>query len=686
MWRVVTLVALLWPSRLSGVLDGAPLDTPAEALLFGLVVPALLWLHPAFLRRVTVRATIVAILLIKVVSAVSTQYHGWCLTFDPPRPMVRDSTGRPHSWDLRADWLSDDPRCSAIMTRSYRDSLELPVWFFNLPPPDEAVTRDGFHPGEIPIRAGVAGHLTVRRPGTFDLFSTAPMALALRVGNMPVAPIAPGHHQIALGPGSHAIQFDSTLLGKEWRIVPQWNGAPMGSLAFPMATLGPPSRVERAVHPAGRWLLTAAIAALVAAWSFTAVARVRAPELLLLSGIASLAMIIAGAALPEQPWYAAAGALLVFMVPVRRRFMNARGMALLLIVPWLSYVATVNAHEIGRWTLYGVGNDDFQFQRFSYRIFMQHYWLEGGQITFWNQPLFRWIAGALHMLFGDSSVGQAYWDAAGVACIMMFAYRAVAPLAGFTWALIAALLPMLMFILGAAAAFVGFGLSEISSAGFIYLAALLVMRGRPRDLVLAGVLVALGFYARLNNLPLALAVAAFALPITVPAGAWWRVRTWWPLVRWRVVLSIAVALVTAGVLLAWRTWYYTGVFSMFHGTQREHLAVWKPGMTLAEAAAAMTSSVMMVLTGHDPARFALDSVPLVAAGVISLAALAGIRGCREAPLPAVAMFVAGLSGALVTRGWAYEGRFSLHLYGAAAVLCVWALAALYNWRVNQEAA
>jgi hypothetical protein len=687
MWRVVALVALLWPSHLSGLLDGAPLDRPAEALLLGVLVPTLLWLHSSFLRRASVRGAILAILLIKFAAAFTAQQHGWCLTFEPPRPMVRDSTGKPHSWDIRADWLSDDPRCSAIMTRGYRDSFELPVWFFNLPPPDDAVTRNGFHPGEIPIRAGATGYLTVRRSGTLDLFSTAPMELSLRVDNVAVAAVRPGHHQITLPPGSHAIQFDGTMLGKEWRIVPEWDGAPMGSMLFPLATVRPPSRLDRLAHPASSWLLTAVIAALVGAWSYSAVAVMRAPELLILSGAASLAMIVAGVYVPEQPWYAAAAALLAFLVPVRRRFMNARGMCYLLIVPWLVHVATVNAHRIGRWTLYGVGNDDFQFQRFAYRIFMQQYWLEGGQITFWNQPLFRWIAGALHMVFGDSSVGQAFWDAAGVAFIMLFAYRVVSPLAGFTWGLVAALLPMLMFVLGPAATFVGFGLSEISSAGFIYLAALLAIRRRGRrDLILAGILVALGFYARLNNLPMAIAVAAFALPLTLPAGAWWRVRAWLPMVQWRLVISVATALAMASLLLAWRTWYYTGVFSMLHGTQRDYLAVWKPGMTLSEAAAAMTSSLLMVLTGHDPARLALDSVPMIAAAAISLAAVAGIRGFREAPLPAVAMFLAGLAGALVTRGWAYEGRFSIHLYGAASVLCVWALAALYNWRAKQEAA
>ena len=161
MWRIITLVALLWPSHLSGWFDGAPLDSLAEALLVGLIAPTLLWLHPSFLRKTAVRATIAAILLVKLTAALALQQDGWCITFDPPRPMVRESTGKPHSWDIRADWLADDPACSAIMTDSYRDSSEMPVWFFNLPPPDDAVVRTGFHPGEIPIRVGGSGYLTV---------------------------------------------------------------------------------------------------------------------------------------------------------------------------------------------------------------------------------------------------------------------------------------------------------------------------------------------------------------------------------------------------------------------------------------------------------------------------------------------------------------------------------------------
>jgi hypothetical protein len=45
-WGLLAAAALLWPARLGGPLDGVPLDQPLEAVLIGLVVPALWWFHP----------------------------------------------------------------------------------------------------------------------------------------------------------------------------------------------------------------------------------------------------------------------------------------------------------------------------------------------------------------------------------------------------------------------------------------------------------------------------------------------------------------------------------------------------------------------------------------------------------------------------------------------------------------
>ena len=159
MWRALAIVAAWWPSRVSGIFDGPPLDTRLEALTLGLLLPVLVWLHPGFLRRAIPRAVILGILGLKLVGALALQQQGWCLTFAPPKPMVRDSTGKPHAWDVRADWRADDPACSAIMTRSYHDTRELPVWFFNLPPPDDAPHRVGYGFGEILVTLRIISDL-----------------------------------------------------------------------------------------------------------------------------------------------------------------------------------------------------------------------------------------------------------------------------------------------------------------------------------------------------------------------------------------------------------------------------------------------------------------------------------------------------------------------------------------------
>lgn len=179
MWRVLAILALWWPARLSGILDGPPLDTRLEALTLGLVVPALVWAHPSFLRRAIPRAVVLAILAIKIGAALTLQQQGWCLTFAPAKPMVRDSTGKPHAWDMRADWLADDPVCSAVMTRSYRDTRELPVWFFNLPPLDNTPHRAGYGFGEIAVRETLMGFLDVPADGTFELITGPARGAAL---------------------------------------------------------------------------------------------------------------------------------------------------------------------------------------------------------------------------------------------------------------------------------------------------------------------------------------------------------------------------------------------------------------------------------------------------------------------------------------------------------------------------
>src|SRR6185436_14147746 len=102
----------------------------------------------------------------------------------------------------------------------------------------------------------------------------------------------PAHHRVELARGRHFIQFEGVMLGKAWRIVPKWNGASLGSILFPVATLGPTSRVDRVARPAGNWLLAVLVAGLVPWWSFSAARRVHSSAMLIWSAAASLAIVI----------------------------------------------------------------------------------------------------------------------------------------------------------------------------------------------------------------------------------------------------------------------------------------------------------------------------------------------------------------------------------------------------------
>src|ERR1044071_3885422 len=166
--------------------------------------------------------------------------------------------------------------------------------------------------------------------------------------------------------------------------------------------------------------------------------------------------------------------------------------------------------------------------RYAYRIYMQGYWLEGGELTFHFRPLYRWIAGALHMLFGQSQTGENYWDAIGILIIALFSFEVVRRLRGFRWGIVAGALTLTAYLSGPGHVFIGRGLSEITSAAFIYLAALFVIAAREsntlRLLIAAGVCAVLGAWTRENNLAMALAVMVFALPLDVPASAMWKPR------------------------------------------------------------------------------------------------------------------------------------------------------------------
>jgi hypothetical protein len=263
------------------------------------------------------------------------------------------------------------------------------------------------------------------------------------------------------------------------------------------------------------------------------------------------------------------------------------------------------------------------------------------------------------------------------------AWRVADAYAGFRAGLVAAGLTLGVLALGTPWELVGRGLGEISSAGLLCLAAAVALRSRrgAKSLaVVAGVLATLAFYGRLNNLPMAFSVALFALParetVRRVIQAWpWRQR-----VVWWTALTIPMVMVVGLVLFAWRTWHYTGVFSVFYGTQRELLAVWQPGMSAGTALLRGLASAMMVLTVNDPARFDWRALPVMAGAAAAALAVLGVPRFRDLPAAPTFFFLAGIAAAFVARGSAYAGRFSVHVVGVTCALAVCAAASLVGVR------
>jgi hypothetical protein len=244
-----------------------------------------------------------------------------------------------------------------------------------------------------------------------------------------------------------------------------------------------------------------------------------------------------------------------------------------------------------------------------------------------------------------------------------------------------------ILILGPGWYLFGRGLSELSSMGFIYAAALTAMRarrGHAGAMAATAVLRALAFYTRLNNLPMVCAIVVFAIPTRTPIVDIWRVSVWERLASRRAMLAVAGGVMVAMWLFTWRTYYYTGRIDMFFGTQADDRAVWKSTFTMVEGLREVAASVMMVVTMNDPPAFDVRALPIVGGMVAALLGLIGVPRLRSLPLNACALALSGLTGAIVARGSAYPGRFSLHLIPAAVAVLVCALALLLNGRLTRS--
>jgi hypothetical protein len=671
---LLALAAIWWPGRLAGIFDGAPLATALDAVVLGLLFPVLLWLTPGVWRDRRAQVLVIALLAWKAFSLTLVQ-DGFCVRVLPTRPGKDGRVTAVKNWDVRTDWRSANPVCSAIATQPFLEDREFPLWLlYNFPVAGHDPPRGG-EPRSAEGRLIMTGMVGVDAPGVLRVRTSPTVAARLTVDGLPAGPDG-----ISVAAGAHDVVIDATVRDFNWVLAPLWNDDNLFSAAT--VTVEPRSALDRVVRPWARWISPALVIGLLILISMHVHAAVREGQMFAWIAISAAAGALTAAFIPQRRWHYATLLLLASCaLRVPPGLKNIRGAVLLLAPAWLALniVHIYYDKGFGRMDLLMVGNDWWNFQLYAYQIYMEGRWLEGGEPVFWFQPFYRWIAGALHMVFGHSPIGENYWDAIAVVILALFSFETTRIIGGFRWGCAAGVLALTTFLSGPGYVFVGRGLAEISSAAFIYLAALTVIRAREqlnvRLLVIAGCFAVIGTWTRLNNLPMALAVAVFAWPLTEPASTLWKPGRWWSH-AWTPPLIVVPVVVVVGMgLFALRTWYYTGIFSLLHGTQATSLAVWRPGMTAVEVARAMIDSVMMIATTVDPPRYHNGALPIMVGAALSVAALSGVRTFGRLPLPLVAFTLAAFSSALVARGSAYSGRFSIHVVAVTVAVVMSAIVA-----------
>jgi len=684
LWGLAAVAALLIPAVGGTLLDGMPLDSPVDAILIGMAVPVLFALDRSVFDKTVARILVSTLLVTKVAAAALLAPQGFCTTFRTDGPVrgpveaieFDEPAGLMRSWDVRAHWGAGTPACSAITRRDYATRLDFPAWFVNL--------VESANPPRHELNLDMRGIVTVSESGRLA-FGTLPEMRPSLTADDALTMAGDGRVEASLTPGSHRVELRARVSGGEWRVVPSWNGQSLWSSA--LVTRVAPSSIDVAlwrVLPMEGALLSLA---LIGYWFVVAL---RASPLDRASigwlALASLAAVFF-AWVPMLARFAplAIGVVIVASV-ARRNNVTPPAATWLIAVPWLVFAGALAARHVGEFSLYTRGNDWLTYQISAYRIYLYGFWLEAGEKLFYYQPLYRWIAGALHLAFGDSSAGELFWDGACLTIGALLAFSISKSMVGAQAAVVISMTTLAVFTLTPIWYLIGRGLAEISAAGFAWAAALLLSRARTSGLAAvigAGVFAVLAFYARLNQMLFAGALLVFLLPLETPSRALRHPAALLRSIRASHIAAYVAVLATGVALLALRAWFYTGQPSVFAGTSfgLNHTGLAPSTLLSLPVWRSVSHSLfaeMIVNEVFDPRGL------LVYAGCVTAAlALLQVPVFSRIPLVASVSVIGALAGALVAHAHGYPGRFSVHLVPLATTSAMLAaLTALSRWHAR----
>jgi len=221
-------------------------------------------------------------------------------------------------------------------------------------------------------------------------------------------------------------------------------------------------------------------------------------------------------------------------------------------------------HIIGQGFNWGSGDDWIAYQSYGRRVFVEGDWLGAGEGPFSMQPLYRYIVGTYHWLFGQSSFAQNMadvWCVLGAAVIIAFFTAKLRVSAMIIF--VACLSYLSINLIGSFRYLIAKGLTENHAMIFLMLAAWFVYRAREggaKLIILATLFGILGYWTRLDHLGAVVGLAFLLLePVKGPTGGW---KGYWHRfqLQWNKVAIYWGFGIISVLILSFRNWLVGGAF------------------------------------------------------------------------------------------------------------------------------
>ena len=321
---------------------------------------------------------------------------------------------------------------------------------------------------------------------------------------------------------------------------------------------------------------------------------------------------------------------------------------------------------IGQWKIWGSGNDWTTYQSFARKIIVEGDWLGAGEGVFTMMPLYRYIVGIYHLLFGQSAFVQHMadvWCVLGATIIIVaFAMKfRISPLLVF----IASITYLSINLISAFRYHIGKGLVENHAMIFIMLAAWLLYRAREGGamrLTLATLFGILGYWTRQDHLGVVAGLAFLVLePVEGPTGGW---KGYWGRfqLQWRNFVIYWGLGISSVLAVCFRNWWLGGAFY----PSDKNAAIY----AISAQGSPLTSSVYTILAANawpNPPSIML-SIVLTSGTILALIALMWRpKSLIDFPI-SLGIIIIGLFGPYAFLWFGgYPPRFSIHLLPLAVI-------------------